>query len=370
MAFYRCGGNRPTGNAVEADVLEKKTFSNENGTDKIGTMPNATGDITITTGKKAITDGTVIPKGYHDGTKKVKVSAEKKTYQADRVGVLGYDYTGDVKLPSSITINPPKVFSGGCNIKIRANEIDIYDSEYLSKTIKSDEYIKFVNTVGIPNSNSGTYTFPEWLSLLIPELANGYVETSTIASKTYNYGDVFWYRPMGSEVAGRIIVDRVQEGTQLQNGNNFIVIPAYQSYHNDGRSYDLGANNSIRYVNATKVYSNGVDDTLTSISTTGSSAWGSNLNERIEYTCTRRGLYLVIAFALNGDMLDDSLVVWSDDGIVGGWTDRVEHMWGTDDSGGARVIIKQVADCSDGTKIHCRSTSSNCSQIKIISIST
>lgn len=53
----------PTGNAVEADVLAGKTFSNSSGTGKTGTMANR-GAVTAT-----VTDGQVytIPAGYHNG---------------------------------------------------------------------------------------------------------------------------------------------------------------------------------------------------------------------------------------------------------------------------------------------------------------
>ncbi|MFZ5650149.1 MAG: hypothetical protein ACOY4I_04755 [Bacillota bacterium] len=56
------GGKKPTGNAVETDVLATKTFSNAGGIDKTGTMIN-NGAVTITPGAS----NQVIPAGHHNG---------------------------------------------------------------------------------------------------------------------------------------------------------------------------------------------------------------------------------------------------------------------------------------------------------------
>lgn len=55
-----------TGNAQPPDVLDGKTFSNDDGPDKVGTMQN-NGAVTITPGMADV----AIPAGYHDGLGKV-----------------------------------------------------------------------------------------------------------------------------------------------------------------------------------------------------------------------------------------------------------------------------------------------------------
>jgi hypothetical protein len=56
-------GGKPTGDALDHEVLDGKTFSSEAGTDQIGTMPN-NGAVTITPGTTAQN----IPEGYHNGS--------------------------------------------------------------------------------------------------------------------------------------------------------------------------------------------------------------------------------------------------------------------------------------------------------------
>ena len=58
------GGVQPTGDAVEANVLAGKTFSNANGIDKTGTMPN-NGAVS---GTATPSTPYVIPAGYHNGS--------------------------------------------------------------------------------------------------------------------------------------------------------------------------------------------------------------------------------------------------------------------------------------------------------------
>jgi len=56
-------GSDSSGDAMPEHVLAGKTFSNDNGPDQVGTMPNQ--------GQKIIVPGTtniIIPRGYHDGT--------------------------------------------------------------------------------------------------------------------------------------------------------------------------------------------------------------------------------------------------------------------------------------------------------------
>jgi hypothetical protein len=82
------GGKKPTGNAVEADVLSGKTFSNASGIDKVGSMPNQ--------GAVVITPNTInqtIAQGYHNGAGYVMGDADLVTGNiragVDIFGVIG-----------------------------------------------------------------------------------------------------------------------------------------------------------------------------------------------------------------------------------------------------------------------------------------
>ena len=63
-----------SGNAVEADVLSGKTFSNDSGTGKVGTMPNR-GAVNQSLG---INGSFTIPQGYHNGAGQVTQSIATK----------------------------------------------------------------------------------------------------------------------------------------------------------------------------------------------------------------------------------------------------------------------------------------------------
>lgn len=106
-------GALPTGNAVPADVLSGKTFSNADGTDKVGTMTN-NGAVAPT----ALDPGGsyTIPQGYHNGNGAVNAKSNTATYTANTRGTA--------------------LDMGAANLN------------------------RYVNTSGVPNSNSGTYTFP------------------------------------------------------------------------------------------------------------------------------------------------------------------------------------------------------------------
>ena len=66
-----------SGNAVEADVLSGKTFSNDSGTGKVGTMPNR-GAVSQSL---AINGSYTIPQGYHNGAGQVTQSIPAKGAQ-------------------------------------------------------------------------------------------------------------------------------------------------------------------------------------------------------------------------------------------------------------------------------------------------
>lgn len=69
------GGVQPTGNAVPADVLAGKTFSNADGIDKTGTMVNR-GAVSETL---AAGESYTVPEGYHNGSGVVSANAADYT---------------------------------------------------------------------------------------------------------------------------------------------------------------------------------------------------------------------------------------------------------------------------------------------------
>lgn len=113
IAYRSTLGEPPTGNAVVGDVLYGKTFSNADGTDKVGTMPN-NGAVAPT----ALDPGGsyTIPAGYHNGQGAVSAKSNTTTYTASSRGAA--------------------LDMGAANLN------------------------RYVNTNGVPNSNTGTYTFP------------------------------------------------------------------------------------------------------------------------------------------------------------------------------------------------------------------
>lgn len=76
MAYFKCSGVNPTGNATEADVLSGKTFSNESGIDKTGTMTNR-GAVSQTLNTS--TTSYTIPAGYHNGSGTVSITTQTKS---------------------------------------------------------------------------------------------------------------------------------------------------------------------------------------------------------------------------------------------------------------------------------------------------
>lgn len=113
MALYRTSGANPTGDAVEANVLSGKIFSNDSGTDKVGTMPN---NGAVSPSALSPNGSYTIPEGYHNGNGIVIASPNTGTY--------------------SPTTRNAALDMGISNLN------------------------RYVNTNGVPNSNSGTYTFP------------------------------------------------------------------------------------------------------------------------------------------------------------------------------------------------------------------
>lgn len=105
------GGLDPTGDAIESDVLYNKVFSNADGIDKVGTMPN----IGAISPSPLIPGGSyTVPEGYHNGNGVVEAASNTGTY--------------------SPTTRNAALDMGADNLN------------------------RYVDTTGVPNANSETYT--------------------------------------------------------------------------------------------------------------------------------------------------------------------------------------------------------------------
>lgn len=78
---------QPTGDAVAANVLAGKTFSNASGIDKVGTMPNR-GAVSQTIGAG---QSYTIPDGYHNGNGVVNCNAPVLQDTVVKFGVTYHD---------------------------------------------------------------------------------------------------------------------------------------------------------------------------------------------------------------------------------------------------------------------------------------
>ena len=155
MAYYKVGTNSgggvlPTGNAVEANVLKDKTFSNADGIDKVGTMPN-NGAVNVTL--DTTTTSYTVPEGYHNGTGTVSISTQSKTVTPSARSATASTVTPDSgKVLSEVTVDTTSVPNANTDTYSATSRGSALD-------MGSTNTYRYVNTTGVPNTNSGTYTF-------------------------------------------------------------------------------------------------------------------------------------------------------------------------------------------------------------------
>lgn len=143
MAYFRCGGQSATGNATASDVKSGKTFSNANGTDLVGTFEAQEKTVTAGTSAASVTpdSGKYLSKVTYNPTpsqeKTITASRSKQTVTPD----TGY-------LLSKVTVNKYPDASGTYSATARGNALDMGATNNL----------RYVDTTGVPNSNSGTYS--------------------------------------------------------------------------------------------------------------------------------------------------------------------------------------------------------------------
>ena len=273
MAFYKLGtregGVNPTGNAVEANVLKDKTFSNASGINKIGTMP----DNSTTTSNGTVpginssypnipirpgsnlqmgvnTDGVKQlalepPQGYYPGggSSYIGVDADDlgdavasdvvsgKTFTSESgIEVVGTMPNNGAVSPSALSPNGsytiPLGYHNGNGVVTASPNTGTYSPTTRNAALDMgiSNLNRYVNTTGVPNSNTETYTASSRGASLDMGATNSYRYVNT-------------------------------NGVPNSNSGTY-TFPA----NNTGGTKDLGETNTYRYVNATNVYNKGKAD--------------------------------------------------------------------------------------------------------------
>lgn len=127
-----------SGNATVGQVLSGATFTNNDGVEYTGTMPNM-GSVACTITPSESAQSYTVPSGYHNGSGKVSVSAISKTY----VG------TGVTKITSNTSLSV-----SGSTVTVPSG----YYASSLSKSIAAGALSAVTFTAGTATSNAGKVT--------------------------------------------------------------------------------------------------------------------------------------------------------------------------------------------------------------------
>ena len=158
------GGTAPTGDAVAADVLTGKTFSNANAVGISGTMPNNGAVSGTATPSQPYT----IPAGYHNGS---------GTVTADGVDpISGTFSTNQSETKSITTASRPKLIVAEVGTKYKV----IYDA---NKSTTQYDYASS-GSAGIGTANLGSGVTPSEFTFNVTN--SGF---SFTISNSYYYGD-------------------------------------------------------------------------------------------------------------------------------------------------------------------------------------
>ena len=177
MAYYKVGTNGgggvlPTGNAVEANVLKDKTFSNASGINKVGTMP----DNSTTTSNGTVPGinssypnvpirlGDNLQMGVNtDGVKQLALEPPQGYYPGGGSSYIGVNANELGNAVSSDVANG-KTFTSANGIAVVGTRENSGTYTATSRGSAVDmgnpNTYRYVDTTGVPNTNSGTYTFP------------------------------------------------------------------------------------------------------------------------------------------------------------------------------------------------------------------
>lgn len=192
-------GPKAAGTAVEGEVLEGKTFSNDVGIELVGSMPNigsiGTQNITTHNGEY------IIPRGFHNGLGKVKavisglaasiiragsnVGGVLGTYTADANAVAGNILSGKTAYVNGSKITgsliPPQIVKGSTTLSKSSQETIITHRVNLS----------FAPTTAIVSLQYSTGSLWKHLGMQSTDGSSLYVPTGTYSyylGATYYYG--------------------------------------------------------------------------------------------------------------------------------------------------------------------------------------
>ena len=245
MAFYKLGtregGVNPTGNAVEANVLKNKTFSNASGINKIGTMPDnstTTSNGTVPGINSSypnvpIRPGSNVQMGVNtDGVKQLAIEPPQGYYPGGGSSYIGVD-ADDLGDAVASDVVSGKTFTSESGIEVIGTRENSGTYTASSRNAALDmgnpNTYRYVNTTGVPNSNTETYTASSRGASLDMGATNNYRYVNT-------------------------------NGVPNSNSGTY-TFPA----NDTGGTKDLGVTNTYRYVNATNVYNKGKADGQASV---------------------------------------------------------------------------------------------------------
>lgn len=260
MAYYKCSGLTPTGNATAGDVLSGKTFSNESGTDKTGTMPdNGAVSAALDTGTTSYT----IPAGYHNGSGSVSISTQTKSVGPSTSAQTVTPDSG--KVLSSVSVSAMALQAKSASPSTGAQTI-YADSGYhgLSSVsiaaISPQRSAPWATASGQDSSSPYVYFPYGWYSELngyghycrmsaaqavaaCPSQGKTTAPTSRSASAATVYPD-----------SGKLLSSVTVNTNSVPNTNS-----GTYTFGRDYNTVDLGAENTYRYVNPWNVFSYGYD---------------------------------------------------------------------------------------------------------------
>ena len=258
MAFYKCAGENPTGNATPADVLATKTFSNEaDGTDQVGTMTNRGAvSVTLDTSTKSYT----VPAGYHNGSGTVSITTQERSASASTSDQNITPDSGKVLSKVAISKITPQNTAGTAAVASGQDSTGPYvyfpygwypsggnDRQYIRMTAAQAIAACPSETKTVTSSRSAQTVTPTSGKLMSKVTVNALAPTGTYTASSRGAS-----LDMGATSNYRYV-----NTNSVPNSNS----GTYTFASGDtGGTKDLGTTNTYRYVNAANVYAKGKSD--------------------------------------------------------------------------------------------------------------